>query len=113
MRALDSKLCLLNPSPYSFRSETGMGNPQLGYSSNLAMRERKISAMSGCTALAARCTSSWLTSTIFPGTPKSVMMLTPKVRMPQWWATMTSGTVLMPTASAPKVRYMRYSAGVS
>lgn len=49
----------------------------------------------------------------FPGTPKSVMMLTPKVRMPQWWATMTSGTVLMPTASAPKVRYMRYSAGVS
>ena len=37
----------------------------------------------------------------------------PKVLMPQWWATMTSGTVLMPTASAPSMRIARISAGVS
>ena len=30
-----------------------------------------------------------------------------------WWATMTSGTVLIPTVSPPRMRYILYSAGVS
>ena len=45
--------------------------------------------------------------------PRSVMMLMPKTLIPQWRATITSGTVLIPTASPPNTRYMRYSAGVS
>ena len=69
--------------------------------------------MSGCTASAAFCTSSWLTSTILPSTPKSVMTLMPKHLMPQWLATMTSGTVDMPTASAPHVRNILYSADIN
>lgn len=58
-----------------------------------------ISVMSGCTELPISCTSSWLTSTIFSGTPRSVTIEIPKQRMPAWLATITSGTVLMPTAS--------------
>ena len=40
------------------------------------------------------------------------MILIPKTLIPQWRATITSGTVLIPTASPPNTRYMRYSAGV-
>ena len=42
-----------------------------------------------------------------------VMQLTPSTRMPQCRATIVSGTVDMPTASAPRMRAMRISAGVS
>ena len=38
---------------------------------------------------------------------------TAATRRPAWRARMTSGTVLMPTASAPSVRNARISAGVS
>ncbi len=38
---------------------------------------------------------------------------TAAARTPMWRSAMTSGTVLMPTASAPSVRSMRISAGVS
>lgn len=48
----------------------------------------------------------------FPSTPKSVMTEMPNTLMPQWLATMTSGTVDMPTASAPRIRNILYSAGV-
>ena len=37
----------------------------------------------------------------------------PSTSMPQCPAVMTSGAVDMPTASAPKIRAMRTSAGVS
>ena len=37
----------------------------------------------------------------------------PSTSMPQWAATMASGTVDMPTASAPRTRAARTSAGVS
>ena len=37
----------------------------------------------------------------------------PSTSMPMWRATMASGTVDMPTASAPSVRNARISAGVS
>ena len=67
----------------------------------------------GWASSAAFCTSSWVTSTIFPSTPKSVMTDMPNTLMPQWFATITSGTVDIPTASAPKIRNSLYSAGVS
>ena len=41
------------------------------------------------------------------------MQLMPVTLMPMCEATMTSGTVDMPTASPPRVRSMRISAGVS
>ena len=59
--------------------------------------------MRGCASSAAFCTSACDTSTIFPSTPKSVMTDTPNTLMPQWLATITSGTVDIPTASAPKM----------
>ena len=37
----------------------------------------------------------------------------PSTSMPQWPAVMTSGAVDIPTASAPRIRAMRTSAGVS
>ena len=37
----------------------------------------------------------------------------PSTSIPQWRAARVSGTVDMPTASAPTVRAMRISAGVS
>ena len=43
----------------------------------------------------------------------SVITDMPKTGTLAWRATMTSGTVLMPTASAPMFRKKRYSAGVS
>ena len=42
-----------------------------------------------------------------------VMQESPTTRTPMWRAAITSGTVDMPTASAPSVRHMRISAGVS
>ena len=42
-----------------------------------------------------------------------VMHDRPSTRIPMCRAAMTSGTVDMPTASAPRVRAMRISAGVS
>ena len=42
-----------------------------------------------------------------------VQRVKPSTCMPQWAATMASGTVDMPTASAPSVRARRTSAGVS
>ena len=41
------------------------------------------------------------------------MQLMPATGTPMCAAAITSGTVLMPTASAPSVRSMRISAGVS
>src|SRR5205085_3274285 len=43
----------------------------------------------------------------------SVMIDTPSTRTPRCTAAITSGTVLMPTTSAPSARSMRYSARVS
>ena len=40
-----------------------------------------------------------------------VIRLTASTSSPQWLAAMTSGTVLMPTASAPRARNARISAG--
>ena len=42
-----------------------------------------------------------------------VIAETPATRSPQWRARITSGTVDMPTASAPSTRNARISAGVS
>ena len=42
-----------------------------------------------------------------------VMQERPTTRRPAALASMASGTVLMPTASAPSVRHERISAGVS
>ena len=67
----------------------------------------------GCASSAAFWTSSWETSTILPSTPRSVITETPNTLMPQWFATITSGTVDMPTASAPRIWNILYSAGVS
>jgi hypothetical protein len=41
------------------------------------------------------------------------MLLMPSTAIPAWWATVTSGAVLIPTASAPALRKKRTSAGVS
>lgn len=60
---------------------------------------RIISVMEGWAALAASCTSSWLTSTGLSKPPKSVMTEMPKVWIPQWWATIT--------------RYGRHADGIS
>src|SRR2546430_8540190 len=43
----------------------------------------------------------------------SVTIDTPSTRIPMWRAAITSGTVLIPTTSAPMPRNMRYSARVS
>src|SRR5207247_683496 len=43
----------------------------------------------------------------------SVTIDTPSTRIPTWRAAITSGTVLIPTTSAPMPRNMRYSARVS
>ena len=53
-----------------------------------------------------------LTFCIFPGTPKSVMMETAKTGISICRATITSGTVDIPTVSAPILRTYKYSAGV-
>src|SRR5882672_3373925 len=60
-------------------------------------------------------TASWVTCSIWPGMPVaiSVTVLIARMSIPMWRATRTSGTVLIPTASAPKPRSMRSSAGVS
>ena len=47
------------------------------------------------------------------GRHMSVMIEIPSTRMPPWAATSTSGTVDMPTTSAPRPRSIRYSARVS
>src|SRR5687768_4401258 len=47
------------------------------------------------------------------GRHRSVRIEIPSTRIPAWTATMTSGTVDMPTTSAPALRSMRYSARVS
>ena len=60
---------------------------------------------------ATACTSSWVTSTILPGTPRSGDAHGEAGR-PHGGKTIT-GAVLMPTASAPMMRIRRYSAGVS
>ena len=67
----------------------------------------------GCAASAAFCTSSCDTSTILPSTPRSVITETPNTLTPQWFATITSGTVDLPQASAPNIPNLLYSAGVS
>ena len=72
-----------------------------------------ISAILGCAWFAASCTSSWEASVGVSESPIFVMMLIPKTLMPQWRATITSGTVLMPIASPPSMWYALYSAGVS
>src|SRR5207249_3069622 len=60
-------------------------------------------------------TASCVTCSIWPGMPvaMSVTVLIARISMPMCRATRTSGTVLIPTASAPKPRSMRSSAGVS
>ena len=47
------------------------------------------------------------------GKQRSVTTDSPNTLMPAWTATITSGTVDMPTTSAPMVRRKRYSARVS
>ena len=47
------------------------------------------------------------------GRHMSVTIENPTTRIPQWTATITSGTVDMPTTSAPITRRKRYSARVS
>ena len=65
------------------------------------------------TRLAVSVTSSWLSFT--GNTPAAIFVtqLTPTTCMPQCPATIASGTVDMPTVSAPIMRNMRISAGVS
>ena len=58
-------------------------------------------------------TSAWLSG--WPRIPAAIFVrqLMPSVRMPIWEAAIASGTVDMPTASAPAMRAKRISAGVS
>ena len=65
------------------------------------------------TRLAVSVTSAWLS---FWGRTPAAMLVTqlmPTTFMPQWPATKASGTVDIPTVSAPRVRNIRISAGVS
>ena len=57
--------------------------------------------------------SSMLAGFRASGRHRSVTIDRPSTRMPAWTATITSGTVDMPTTSAPMVRRKRYSARVS
>lgn len=57
--------------------------------------------------------SSMFTGWRASGRHRSVMIESPKTRIPAWTATITSGTVDMPTTSAPIARKNRYSARVS
>ena len=58
-------------------------------------------------------TSAWLIGALESPDARFVMQLTPTTRMPIARATITSGTVDMPTASAPSAASIRTSAGVS
>ena len=71
-------------------------------SSSLAFTLSPISSTSGGRASGLRTPAAML-----------VMQESPSTRMPMWRAAITSGTVDMPTASAPSVRNARISAGVS
>src|SRR5690606_5751937 len=83
-------------------------------SSSRPLSTRATSAVStGSAERAMRTISSMLVGASASGRHMSVMVLTPSTRMPMWRATITSGTVLMPTASTPIERSIRYSARVS
>ena len=56
---------------------------------------------------------SWESSSSPSPSARFVMQETAATRRPQWAATIASGTVDIPTASAPSVRKARISAGVS
>src|SRR5262249_40808513 len=61
-------------------------------------------------ALAVAMISGRLAGSSASGRHMSVTTEMPRVRSPAWTATMTSGTVDMPTTSAPPARRKRYSA---
>src|SRR6185503_2128786 len=80
-------------------------------SSDTTPRTSVVSA--GCAAFAAAMIWASVVASSVSGTALSVITLTPSTRIPACTATMTSGTVDMPTTSAPSVRTIRYSARVS
>ena len=65
------------------------------------------------TRFAVRATSSW--DRALPVIPQArfVMQEIPQTRRPIWWAAIASQAVLIPIASAPRLRHIRTSAGVS
>src|SRR5436190_8820625 len=67
----------------------------------------------GCASFAAAMTSASVVTVSVSDTAASVMTEMPSTRMPPCTATMTSGTVDIPTTSPPSSRTMRYSARVS
>ena len=72
-----------------------------------------IKVICGSALFAAAIISSKLTSLIFPSMPRSVMIEIAKHGIFICRATITSGIVDIPTASAPIMRRNLYSAGVS
>ena len=64
-------------------------------------------------SVAVASTSLWSSRVLERPAARLVMQDTAATRTPMCRSAMTSGTVLMPTASAPRVRSMRISAGVS
>src|ERR1041384_3669622 len=73
----------------------------------------KILVSLGSALLAAAMTSASVTGFSVSGKHSSVMIEQPRTRIPIWIATMSSGTVDMPTASPPIPLRKRYSARVS
>ena len=74
---------------------------------------RSTRAKRGPASFAAARTSSWVSGSPVMPAPGLVTSDTPQISMPAHRAAIASSTVDMPTASAPSVRSIRTSAGVS
>ena len=91
------------------------GSPRRGAASCASASQKRSTSRARSPAAAAAYRSVCSCESASPPMPSArfVIAETAATRRPQWRARITSGTVDMPTASAPSVRKARISAGVS
>src|SRR5262249_21714715 len=88
-------------------------HPRLALHGSAPISRRTTRDSFSSAAFATATISSWLTGARASGRHMSVTTENPSTRSPLWTPTITSGTVDMPTTSAPRPRRKRYSARVS
>ena len=97
--------------PSRLSRSSSLAGRTLTPTSSTKRRRTRCSFSAATAAFSSVC--SWLSVSVPRPSARFVIAETAATRRPQWRATITSGTVDIPTASAPSILNARISAGVS